>query len=62
MADHKFKIGQTLNYQPHRTSYSAGPNKCKILKLLSTEGYDPKYRIKCLNENFDRVVEESELA
>lgn len=62
MTDHKFKIGQTLNYIPHRINYSAGPGKCKIVRLLATEGEDPKYRIKCTNENFDRVVQESELA
>ncbi len=62
MTDHKFKIGQTLNYTPHRINYSAGPGRCKIVRLLSTDDNDPKYRIKCTNENFDRVVVESELA
>ncbi len=60
MTDHKFKIGQTLNYAPRR-NYSAGLGKCKIVRLLATDGDDPKYRIKCTNENFDRVVQESEL-
>lgn len=62
MSDHKFKIGQMLNYTPHRINYHAGSGRCKVVRLLATDGNDPEYRIKCTNENFDRVIVESELA
>jgi hypothetical protein len=58
---HKFKIGQTLNFMPQRSNAAMRPGQCKVLRLLSSEGVDPQYRIKCLNETFERVVRESEL-
>jgi len=61
MSDHKFKIGQALNFTPHRVSFGAGPGKCKIVRLLATDTNDPQYRIKCTTESFERVVRESEL-
>jgi hypothetical protein len=61
MPDHKFKIGQGLNFVPHRTSVGRGASMCKIVRLLPAESDEPLYRIKCNNENFERVVRESEL-
>jgi len=62
MAEHQFKVGQSLNFTPHRVSAGASPSKCKVTKQLSTDGNDPQYRVKCTNEAFERVVRESELA
>jgi hypothetical protein len=61
MAEHKFHIGQTLNFHPHRMSSQARPGKCKVIRLVSSEGDTPQYRVKCVAENFERVVSESEL-
>jgi hypothetical protein len=54
-------MGQALNFTPHRISFGAGPSKCKVVRLLATDGDDPQYRIKCTTESFERVVRESEL-
>lgn len=62
MSEHKFKIGQALNFTPHRVGFGAGPSKCKIVRLLATESNEPRYRIKCTTESFERVVAESELS
>ncbi|MGB0083822.1 MAG: hypothetical protein WBP94_00405 [Rhodomicrobiaceae bacterium] len=62
MSEHRFKIGQALSFTPHRMSSGARPGKCKVMRLLPTDSDDPQYRIKCINENFERVVRESELA
>ena len=62
MAEHKFKTGQTLDFNPHRSSSRIRPCKCKVIRLVSSEGDDPQYRIKCVAENFERIVRESELA
>ena len=56
MSAHKFKIGQTLNFSPHRMNAQARPGKCKVTRLVATEGETPQYRVKCLTENFERVV------
>ena len=61
MSDHKFKVGQSLHYKPHRINVSAGPSRCKVMRLMASEGNDPQYRIRCTNENFERVAHESEL-
>jgi hypothetical protein len=59
--DHKFEIGQGLNFTPRRTTYGLSRSACEVVRLLPVEGDEPQYRIKCANENFERVVRESEL-
>jgi hypothetical protein len=59
--EHKFEIGQGLNFTPRRTTYGLSRSACEVLRLLPKEGDEPQYRIKCSNENFERVVRESEL-
>jgi hypothetical protein len=59
--EHKFEIGQGLNFTPRRTTYGLSRSACEVVRLLPNEGDEPQYRIKCSNENFERVVRESEL-
>lgn len=61
MSSHKFKVGQGLQFMPRRTNSRMGANMCKVTKLLPADTHEPQYRIKCTNENFERVVCESEL-
>lgn len=61
MSDHKFRIGESLSFMPHRIGLGKSGNTCKVVRLLSTDGADPQYRIKCSTESFERVVRESEL-
>ena len=61
MSDHRFKVGQALNFTPHRQNAGARPSMCKVTRQLATDGEDPQYRVKCTNEAFERVVRESEL-
>ena len=62
MSQHKFKVGTALNFKPHRISFGAGPSTCKVMRLLATDDDEPRYRIKCTTESFERVVTESELS
>jgi hypothetical protein len=62
MSEHKFKIGQTLHFSPHRLNARARPGKCRVTRLVSSEGENPQYQIKCDTETYERVVWESELA
>ena len=61
MSNHKFKIGQSVNY----TSGPFGPvgpsNVYKITQLLPPEGDDFQYKIKSAAEPHERVVKESQL-
>jgi len=56
-------VGQALRYTP-RASFRGGEIslKCEVVRQLSTDGDNPQYRVKCTNENFDRVVVESQLS
>lgn len=62
MSEHKFKIGQGLQFTPRRTNIGFMRNPCKVVRLLPAEADEPQYRIKCSNENFERVVREGELS
>ena len=61
MSEHKFRIGQTLDFRSDRRSTQPRSGKCKVVGLLPSEGDDPQYRIRCVSESFERVVWESQL-
>jgi hypothetical protein len=60
--DHKFKVGQSVQYTsgPHGRGSAAGAYK--VTQLLPSEGDDYQYRIKSASEPHERVVKESQLA
>jgi hypothetical protein len=63
LSDHKFRIGQSVNYTSGpfgRASSSA--SIYKITQLLPPEGEDQQYRIKSASEPHERVAKESQLA
>jgi hypothetical protein len=63
MAQHKFKVGQFVDYMPGRLSGSLlARSRYKILRLLPAEGSDLLYRIKSSDGTFERVAKEHELA
>jgi hypothetical protein len=58
MSDHKFKIGQVVNFIPR-----LGPSGVyRIAQLLPPTGDEPQYRIKSDNESHLRAAKESELS
>jgi hypothetical protein len=62
MTEHKFKVGQLVDYSPGRMGFPASARSCKILRLLPAEDGQPQYRIKCPSENVERVAKESTLS
>jgi hypothetical protein len=62
MAQHKFKVGQFVDYRPGRLSGVLSSGRYKILRLLPAEGGDLLYRIKSVDEALERVAKERELA
>jgi hypothetical protein len=62
MAQHKFKVGQVVDYGPGRLGMRASSREYKVVRLLPAEGSDLLYRIKSVGETFERVVKESELS
>ena len=61
MSEHKFRVGQSVNYLsgPH----GRGPRRdvFKIIQCLPPQSGDYQYRIRAANETHDRVAKESEL-
>jgi hypothetical protein len=62
MSQHKFRVGQLVDYNPGWLRRSASAGQYRILRLLPAEGGDLLYRIKSTGEAFERVAKERELA
>ena len=62
MPQHKFKVGQVVDYDPGRLGMRASAREYKVVRLLPPEGSDLLYRIKSVGETFERVVKEHELS
>lgn len=62
MSQHKFKVGQLVDFNPGRLGMPASAREYKIVRLLPPEGSDLLYRIKSVGEAFERVAKERELA
>ena len=59
---HKFKVGQMLelSFASSHSNRPKGP--CKVLACLPYDNGPATYRVKCVNENNERVVEEHNLS
>jgi hypothetical protein len=59
MASHRFKVGQSLFYEPGRAALNGGSRPCKVVRLLpAQEDGQLQYRIRCNAETTERVVKE----
>ena len=61
MNEHKFKIGQSVNYTSGPFDAGRGSGVYKITQLLPAEGDDFQYKIKSVAEPHERMVKESQL-
>jgi hypothetical protein len=61
VSNHKFKIGQSVNYTSGPFGSGGAGNVYKITQLLPPEGDDFQYKIKSAAEPHERVVKESQL-
>jgi len=62
MSRHKFSVGEIVDYAPGRLSRPLRARGYKVQRLLPPEGSDLLYRIKSVDEEFERVAKEHELA
>ena len=63
MATHKFAVGQTVRFSPHRDQEPATKGGLfKIVRLLPEAGGVPQYRVKSEIDGHERVVREDQLA
>ena len=59
--EHKFKIGQAVNFMSGPFGRGGTNRIYKVTQLLPPEGDDCQYRIKNADEPHERVVKESQL-
>jgi hypothetical protein len=59
--EHRYKVGQTVNYTSGPFGRGGSSGVYKITQLLPAEGDDRQYRIKSASEPHERVVKESQL-
>lgn len=62
MTAHRFQIGDIVEFTNSHVVLPVPSASCQIVRLLSTDGDDPQYRVKCPTEDFERVVRESQLS
>jgi len=60
MNDHRFKVGQAVEYYPPHRKY-APRGAYHVTAELPLHGGEFEYRIKHLRENYERVAAESDL-
>ena len=58
---HRFKIGDTVTFEPARSAQPAASTSYKVLRLLPVEYGVCRYRIKSAAEVYERVALEREL-
>ena len=61
MSNHKFRIGQSVNYTSGLFGSGSASGVYKITRLLPPEGNDFQYKIKSAAEPHERVAKESQL-
>ena len=58
---HRFSVGQNVRYTPNVFVRDAVAGAYVVIRQLPPSNEEHQYRIKSLDENFERVVRESEL-
>jgi hypothetical protein len=58
---HRFDVGQRLSMAPGGRDISRGASPCRVVFLLPYEGGALRYRVRSENENFERIVDETDL-
>ena len=61
MANHKYKVGQMVDFIPSHAGAAASSRAYKILRLLPREAGQHLYQIKTIAEACERIAKESEL-
>jgi hypothetical protein len=61
MSNHKFRVGQTVNYTPRFIGTVSSDAIFKITRLLPAEEDELQYRIRSVSEPYERVAKESQL-
>jgi hypothetical protein len=61
MSEHKYRVGQAVEFFPDRGVDQTSKGRYKIVRLFLGEGNSPQYRIKNEVDGHERMVGEREL-
>lgn len=61
MANHRFRVGQVVNYKPAARDHSAARGAYEVTRLVPEIDGEPGYQIKSLSEPHQRTARESQL-
>jgi hypothetical protein len=62
MVQHRFKVGQFVDFAAGKIGIPASSSKYTIVRLMPFQDGQPQYRIKSSAENFERVASENQLS
>jgi hypothetical protein len=61
MSEHKFRVGQAVEYFASRRFDRLAGGSYTVVRLLPLDGNAPQYRIKSALDGRERMVHESEI-
>lgn len=61
MSDHKFRIGEAVDYFAGKRFDRLAGGRYTVVRLLPVEGDTPQYRIKSTLDGRERMVRENEI-
>jgi hypothetical protein len=61
MSEHKFRVGQAVEFFPDPGIDRSSRGRYTIVRLLPLEGNTPQYRIKSALDGQERLVRETQL-
>ena len=61
MSEHKFRIGQAVEYLASRRFDRLAGGGYTVVRLFPVDGHIPQYRIKSAVDGRERMVNESEI-
>lgn len=62
MTEHRYRVGQAVQFVPGRGTLQSARGNYTVVRLLPLEGSSPQYRIKNKTDGHERMVHEAELA
>jgi len=60
--DHKYEVGQVVNFTPSASNLETSPGLYEIVRHLPPDGPENQYRVRNIEDSHERVVRESQLA
>lgn len=61
MLQHRFAVGQRIEFDPGKFDGTGGRGTYTVLRLLPNDSSDREYRVKSVHDGHERVVRESQV-